>query len=135
MIGNTHNETKKYLVTTAELPPFLPDGNFVTKKQICYAEHISNYEQKQDTGKEKKENSAMDNMGVYTNLKKYKARRKNHNKKKIKCHFCKLEYITNRDRTEHELVWHANKSKRSGTLAAFQHDIKNGNVNSITNAY
>ncbi len=48
------NERNKHLITTAELQPFLPDENFVTQKQICDAEHISNYRKKQDADKEKK---------------------------------------------------------------------------------
>ena len=118
-----------------ELPPFLPDENFVTQKQVCDAEHISKYQQTQATDKEKKESSASSRIDMYKKLKKYGDRRRNNNNKKIKCHFCKLEYITNRDRTEHELAWHSNKSKRNGPPAVSLYNNKNGNANLLTNAY
>jgi hypothetical protein len=126
------NERNKHIITTAGLPPSLPDENFVTQNRICDAD--SNYQPKQDADKEKRENSAMDKIAIYNNLRKYKVRRKNKNKKKIKCHFCKLEYLTNRDRTEHELAWHPNKSNGNSQLALSLYDIKNGNANSLTNA-
>jgi hypothetical protein len=123
------NEKNRHFVTKVELTPFLPDGNFATQDQIRDAEHIRNYQQKQDADKEEKENSAMDKIGIYNNLRKF------NDKKKIKCHFCKLEYLTNRDRTEHELAWHSNKSKGNGLLAVSLHDIQNSNANSLTNGY
>jgi hypothetical protein len=129
------NERNKHLITKAELPPFLPDENFVTHKQVCDAEHINNYQQRQDTDKEKKEISASGRIDMYKSPKKYEVRRKNNNNKKIKCHFCRLEYLTNRDRTEHELAWHSKKSKHDDPLPVSLCDIRNGNANSLTNAY
>ena len=117
------NERNEHPITTADLQPFLLDENFLTQKQIF------------DADKEKKENSARDKTYVYINLNKYNVRRKNNNRKKIKCHFCKLGYLTKRDRTEHELAWHSNKSKGNGPPAVSLYDIKNGNSNSLTNAY
>ena len=65
-------------------------------------------ENNKDNQETLKENYANNNkVSIYRNLRKYKIGR--NKKKRIKCHFCKLEYPTNYDRLQHEQVWHPNK--------------------------
>jgi hypothetical protein len=53
--------------------------------------------------------SSINKIIKHRNFKLYRIKKKNNKKIVLKrCHFCKLEYLTNKERVEHERIWHAN---------------------------
>ena len=61
---------------------------------------------------EKEEESANNKINIHRSLRKYKITGKGKKSNLKKCHFCKLEYLTNKQRTEHEHAWHLNNNKK-----------------------
>ena len=98
------NERNKDLMIMTELPLLSNVENSIVQKQMLGAE---NYKDNQESRKEDYSNNKK--IAIHRNLRKYKII--SNKKKRIKCHFCKLEYSTNYDRLQHEQVWHTNKMR------------------------
>ncbi|HJT49847.1 MAG TPA: hypothetical protein VJ729_16830 [Nitrososphaeraceae archaeon] len=98
------NEKNKDLMIMTEHSLLSDVENSIIQKQMLGTE---NYKDNQETQKEDYSNNKK--MAIHRNLRKYKIR--SNKKKRIKCHFCKLEYHTHHDRLQHEQVWHPNKTR------------------------
>jgi hypothetical protein len=57
---------------------------------------------------EENRRSANNKIPMHRNFRIYRIRKDKKNLKK--CHFCKLLYLTNKERAEHEQAWHANNN-------------------------
>jgi hypothetical protein len=115
------NHKNKHLITIAEpllsLHPILSHiEDTITKDQVQenqnnISSNNTDYQEGLEVDREEKEEESANNkINIHRNLRKYKITAKG-KKSNLKCHFCKLEYLTNKQRTEHEHAWHLNNNK------------------------
>jgi predicted metal-dependent peptidase len=101
-------DNNKDLITITELlsssPPIHSHfENSLTQQQQVQEEERDNT----DNNGEEEEKSASNTITIHRNFRMYRVRTRKKKKTNLKiCHFCKLEYPTNKQRVEHEQAWH-----------------------------
>ena len=118
--NNNNNTLKTTIESSSSSTILLSDDGHLAEQQIVHYNNNNNnnannnikgYQQEQEVHYREDNKPAWNKFVRHRNFGLYRIKKNNKINLK-KCRFCKLLYLTNKQRAEHEQSWHANNNKK-----------------------